>query len=160
MSKNQLPKIESKQIGKNLNVTIEGDTKLKTLTGSKEELSPVKDLITSYKAKPTKKLLDAIQKALTPVTTKKVEEKKAVEQKIEQEKVAVKGKLQQAKKETKRVTKGNNSKKRLVDEIKERLNSGNTTQDEINELEALIKKQKETIKSAPASSGPTRNRER
>lgn len=159
MSKNELPKIESKQIGKNLNVTIEGDPKLKTLTGSKEELTPVKELITSYKAKPTKKLLDAIQKALAPVTTKKVEEKKVAEAKIEKEKIAVKGKMQQAKKEVKKVAKGNNAKKRLVDEIKDRLKNGDTTQDEINELEALIKKQKESIKSAPASHGTRRSGE-
>lgn len=75
---------------------------------------------------------------INPVATKAKEVK---EKKVEQ----VKAEIKSTKKKAKTVGKGDQNKKKLVTEIKERLEKGTVSQAEINELEVLIQRQKEKV---------------
>lgn len=121
-----------KQVGRNLNVVL-GNEKF-TRVGTSEELQVVKDLAKKYNEKPTKANLDALSKSLRPETTKKEVEETKLKAEIKATKKKVEEEVEQVKKKKTDI-------KAVVAEIDDKLMS---TQ-ELDEMEAAIKRQREKI---------------
>ncbi len=142
MSKNKLPQISAKQVGKNLNVKVDdgtGSIEVFTLTGDKETLAPVKGKIAEYLTKPVAKLLTEIKKLLTPKTTKENEKK---EKAVTETKAAIK----KVKNEAKLAPKVKNIQKDSKT-IAEKIANNELTPEELADIEKAIQAKK--VASAP-----------
>jgi hypothetical protein len=156
----KLPEItKAKQVGKNLNVIVAEESY--TITGSAEELAPVKEIIKTYKEKPTKSVFAKLIKLLTPKTT-------AVKEKIEKEETKVKSQIKvekQKEKTSKKAISNAKPKKEKIDLVKElrsQKEDGILTDKETDALRALLAKSeaaKSTATQAKADTRPSRNRE-
>lgn len=82
--------LKFKQVGRNLNVTIDG--KSFTKVGSKEELAPVKEALKLAQEKGTKKNVDAVIKLLTPKAEAKAKEVEKTKADIKRVKRSAEGK--------------------------------------------------------------------
>ena len=139
-AKFEVKEVKMVQVGQNLNVTIAGEKF--TVKGDKETLTPIKDKVKAYIAKPTKALFDAMTKALKPETTKVAEEAEALKSRIK----ATKNKVKEAEKETSK------PKKVKVADVVSQIDEKEFSDKELADMEAAIQrvKAKKQTQAAPA----------
>lgn len=118
--------VNFKQVGRNLNVTINGE--VFTKTGAKEELTPLKELAKLAMEKPTKANVDKLVRGLRPKTEKKLKDQEAIKAEIKKEKRAVKS----------APTKEKLTKTSSFEELKNKLKTTKVSDAEKKELLALL----------------------
>ncbi len=131
-----MEQIKAKQVGLNMILVIEGTKYSKKCT--KEEIESIKNKVLLFNKKPNKTLQTTIL-GLIDKTIKEKEKKVA----------AKKGVKKAIKKEVKKVSKSKvkkESKADLVTEVEVEFKAGNFSKEEIERLEALLKKKKEALK--------------
>ncbi len=131
-----MEKIKATKRGDVVTATIEGEVMKKTLTP--EVYETFKANVKDYNAKPTKKLLTAIKKIMTP-------EKIAKEEKKEE----VRNTIKKVEKKTEVVKKANKEKRNLISELSKDLESGKVSASDLSKLEALIAKNKKVEDATP-----------
>lgn len=124
-----------KQVGRNLNVNIDGETFTKV--GTKDELAPIKEALKAYDEKPLVKNLKAIQTLLKPVSVKKEEEKTRIKAEIKRQKRTPASKAKALKEET------------PVQVLERKIKAGEVTESELDSLRKLIGKQEKQQESLP-----------
>lgn len=138
--------ITYKQVGRNLNVNIDGE--VITKVGSKEDLAPIKEALAIYKEKPLAKNLKAIKDLLKPVTVKK-------EKEIETAKAELK-KAKRVAKNTKKVKVEKDDD--IISQLEYKIKSGEASEDELNKLRALLDEGTKAKQAIPTPSVGTRKR--
>lgn len=113
-----------KQVGRNLNVYIDGE--VITKTGTKEELAPVKDALKVYLEKPLVKNLNTVKSLLKPVTTAKKEEETRIKAEIKRTKRTASKKAAPKKEES------------FIQTLKNKISSGELSEKELKEVQNLI----------------------
>lgn len=143
MAKYEKVNVIPKQVGQNLNVLV-GEEKF-TVTGNKEKLQPIKDVIKAYIEKPTQANYKMMMVALKPVTVeteKKIEEtKKAISVAKSKAKKAEKESPVEVKDSKKKASKSKTAKKGLLSKVIDSVGKG-------------VDKVKETLKEAQSIPQP------
>lgn len=116
--------IKVAQFGRTLKVTVNGEEFSRT--GTKETIAPIKELATVAKEKPIKKNVDALLKALKPVTEKKETQKAEIKNQIKKEKKA-------APKATKEAPKTS-----LAEALKTKIAKGEISEAELAEIRGIL----------------------
>lgn len=126
-----------KQVGRNLNVNINGE--VRTKTGTREELAPLKEALKAYDEKPLQKHLKAITDLLKPVSVAKEKKKEMVKAEI---------------KRVKRVGSRKESVKKeedIVSLLEKKIKSGELNASQIEKLKGLVVSEKEKQKLQPSA---------
>lgn len=132
-----MEKIKATKRGEVVTATIEGEVMKKALTS--EIYETFKTNVKEYNSKPTKKLLTAIKKLMTPEKIAKEEKKEEVRNTIK--------KVEKKAEATKKV---NKEKRNLISELTKDLESGKVSASDLSKLEALIAKTKKVEAATPA----------
>lgn len=148
----KLPQVtKAKQVGKNLNVVI-GEENY-TVTGSKEELAPIKEAIKTYQEKGIKKHYTALIKLLTPKTTKEKEVKEKEVSKVKADIKAEKNKVKAAPK--KKIAKVSAPKRNLLKDLEDALGSDEVTEEDKVKMRKLLANAQGIVTPEPKEA-PTR----
>lgn len=133
--------IKCKQIGQNMIVIIDNEQYSKKIIDTKDRDS-LKNKVLLYNKKPSDSLKNQILKIISPTVVAK--ETKAIKKK---------GLEKAIKKESKKSSKSKNKGKNdnLVTKVEIEFKEGNFSEEEINRLESLLRKKKESIKSESKS---------
>ena len=126
-----------KQVGRNLNIKIEGE--VLTKTGTREELAPLKEALAIYKEKPLAKNLKALKDLLKPKSVAKEKEKEMAKAEIKRVKrVAKTKKTENPKKE-----------ETIVEQLSAKIKRGEVSKEELETLKKMIGLQTEEASFEP-----------